>query len=83
MADFIQADSVEKSKLSVVIGYLSLLLGYMCLSDQVRKQLEHYLGPGGLQTLRGSIQQFATMYKAVDSKAYSLDTLLDELWQLG
>lgn len=78
-----EADSVEKSKLSVVIGYLSLLLGYMCLSDQVRKQLEHYLGPGGLQTLRGSIQQFATMYKAVDSKAYSLDTLLDELWQLG
>ncbi|OAA52092.1 Wings apart-like protein [Metarhizium rileyi] len=74
-----EADSVDKSKLSVAVGYLSVLLGYMCLTGQVREQLELCVGSGALQGLRTSIQQFASMYKAVDNKAHAMDVLVQEL----
>ncbi|KAK2589447.1 hypothetical protein QQS21_012874 [Conoideocrella luteorostrata] len=74
-----EADSVNKSKLSVAVGYLSMLLGYMCLAGQAREQLELRVGRGGLNSLRGSIQQFVHLYKAVDSKAQAMDDLVEEL----
>ncbi|KID77614.1 uncharacterized protein G6M90_00g095500 [Metarhizium brunneum] len=74
-----EADSVDKSKLSVAVGYLSVLLGYMCLTRQARGRLEHRVGNGALQSLRTSIQQFASMYKAVDNKAHAMDILVQEL----
>ncbi|KHN95435.1 uncharacterized protein MAM_06712 [Metarhizium album ARSEF 1941] len=74
-----EADSVDKSKLSVAVGYLSVLLGYMCLKAQTREHLESRVGAGAVQGLRTSIQQFASMYKAVDNKAHAMDILVQEL----
>ncbi|KAG6018349.1 hypothetical protein E4U43_002949 [Claviceps pusilla] len=77
-----EADSVNKSKLSVAVGYLSVLLGYMCLAGQAREHIEKCVGRDALQSLRSSIQQFAHLYKAVDSKAHAMDTLVEELRQI-
>ncbi|KAG6055521.1 hypothetical protein E4U32_006261 [Claviceps aff. humidiphila group G2b] len=74
-----EADSVNKSKLSVALGYLSVLLGYMCLAGQAREHIESCFGPNALLSLRNSIQQFAHLYKAVDSKAHAMDSLVEEL----
>ncbi|KAG6048156.1 hypothetical protein E4U17_007229 [Claviceps sp. LM77 group G4] len=74
-----EADSVNKSKLSVALGYLSVLLGYMCLAGQAREHIESCVGPNALRSLKHSIQQFAHLYKAVDSKAHAMDALVEEL----
>ncbi|CCE29983.1 hypothetical protein E4U35_006752 [Claviceps purpurea] len=74
-----EADSVNKSKLSVALGYLSVLLGYMCLAGQAREHIESCVGPNALRSLMNSIQQFAHLYKAVDSKAHAMDALVEEL----
>ncbi|KAG6022498.1 hypothetical protein E4U19_004997 [Claviceps sp. Clav32 group G5] len=74
-----EADSVNKSKLSVALGYLSVLLGYMCLAGQAREHIESCVGPNALRSLKNSIQQFAHLYKAVDSKAHAMDALVEEL----
>ncbi|KAG5975863.1 hypothetical protein E4U55_007551 [Claviceps digitariae] len=77
-----EADSVNKSKLSVAVGYLSVLLGYMCLAGQAREHIENCVGRNALRSLRSSIQQFAHLYKAVDSKAHAMDALVEELRQI-
>ncbi|KAG6041305.1 hypothetical protein E4U41_005039 [Claviceps citrina] len=77
-----EADSVNKSKLSVAIGYLSVLLGYMCLAGQAREHLENRVGRDALRDLTSSIQQFAHLYKTVDSKAHAMDALVEELRRL-
>lgn len=74
-----EADSVNKSKLSVAVGYLSVLLGYMCLAGQAREHLENRVGRNALHSLRSSIQQFVHLYKAVDNKAHAMDNLVEEL----
>ncbi|KAG6002333.1 hypothetical protein E4U21_003248 [Claviceps maximensis] len=74
-----EADSVNKSKLSVAVGYLSVLLGYMCLAGQAREHIENCVGRTALRCLRSSIQQFAHLYKTVDSKAHAMDALVEEL----
>ncbi|KAG5917482.1 hypothetical protein E4U42_007220 [Claviceps africana] len=74
-----EADSVNKSKLSVAVGYLSVLLGYMCLAGQAREHIESCVGRNALRSLRSSIQQFAHLYKAVDNKAHAMDALVEEL----
>lgn len=74
-----EADSVNKSKLSVAVGYLSVLLGYMCLAGQAREHLENRVGRNALHSLRSSIQQFVHLYKAVDNKAHAMDKLVEEL----
>lgn len=70
---------MNKSKLSVALGYLSVLLGYMCLAGQAREHIESCVGPNALRSLMNSIQQFAHLYKAVDSKAHAMDALVEEL----
>lgn len=70
---------MNKSKLSVAVGYLSVLLGYMCLAGQAREHIENHVGRNALRSLRSSIQQFAHLYKAVDNKAHAMDALVDEL----
>ncbi|KAG5953897.1 hypothetical protein E4U53_000368 [Claviceps sorghi] len=74
-----EADSVNKSKLSVAVGYLSVLLGYMCLAGQAREHIESCVGRNAVRSLRSSIQQFAHLYKAVDNKAHAMDALVEEL----
>jgi len=63
-----QADSVEKSQLNVAFGYLSVLLGYLCLYEPIRERFAG-LHPGGLAPLRDSIREFIAYHKAADYAA--------------
>ena len=74
-----QADSVDKSKLSVAVEYLSVFLGYLCLSRPGRERMESI---DGIRGLIGSIRDFAAMHKAVDSKAHELEMLVSDLRRL-
>ncbi|KAF4454007.1 wings apart [Fusarium austroafricanum] len=76
-----EADSVEKSKLSVAFGYLSVLLGYLALEDSTRQQLAAQAGSSGLLDLIGSIKEFIGMYRSVD-KVTELEGLVNDLQRL-
>ncbi|KPM34388.1 hypothetical protein AK830_g12177 [Neonectria ditissima] len=53
-----EADSVEKSQLSVAVGYLAVLLGYLSLVGSVRRRLAELTGGEGVSGLIGSILEF-------------------------
>ncbi|KAH7266677.1 uncharacterized protein BKA55DRAFT_553003 [Fusarium redolens] len=78
----LEADSVEKSKLSVAFGYLSVLLGYLSLEDAARQRLKEQAGSEGLPSLIGSIKEFIGMYRSVDNKVTELEGLVNELQRL-
>lgn len=78
----LQADSVEKSQLSVAVGYLAVLLGYLSLVGPVRRRLTERTGGKGVLGLIGSIQEFIRMYRSVDSKVHELEGLVIDLQQL-
>ncbi|KAF5631560.1 wings apart [Fusarium sp. NRRL 52700] len=78
----LEADSVEKSKLSVAFGYLSVLLGYLSLEDAARQRLKQQAGSEGLAGLIGSIKEFIGMYRSVDNKVTELEGLVNELQRL-
>ncbi|KAH8733248.1 hypothetical protein BGZ61DRAFT_345104 [Ilyonectria robusta] len=77
-----EADSVEKSQLSVAVGYLAVLLGYLSLVGSVRRRLADRTGDEGVSGLIGSIQEFIGMYRSVDSKVHELEGLVNELQRL-
>jgi len=68
MLTWLQADSVEKSQLNVAFGYLSVLLGYLCLYEPIRKRFVE-LHPGGLSPLLSSIREFIAYHKVADYAA--------------
>jgi hypothetical protein len=74
-----QADSVEKSKLGVAFGYLSVLLGYLSLVDSTQQRFAEQAGNGGLSSLIGSIKEFIGMYRSVDNKVTELEGLVNDL----
>ncbi|KAF4964116.1 hypothetical protein FSARC_7946 [Fusarium sarcochroum] len=74
-----QADSVEKSKLGVAFGYLSVLLGYLSLVDSTQQRFAQQAGGGGLSGLIGSIKEFIGMYRSVDNKVTELEGLVNDL----
>ncbi|KAM0345106.1 hypothetical protein ACHAPU_006741 [Fusarium lateritium] len=76
-----EADSVEKSKLGVAFGYLSVVLGYLCLVDSARQRFTEQSGSGGLSGLIGSIKEFIGMYRSVDNKVTELEGLVNDLQQ--
>ena len=67
---------MDKSRLSVALGYLAVLLGYLCLSKRVRELVG---SDDSIRGLVGSIRDFAAMYRVVDSKAHELELLVDDL----
>lgn len=74
-----QADSEEKSKVSVALGYLAVIIGYLCLDQQVRSLIGERTEGSGLGQLIESIREFITLYKSVDSKVHELESLVSEL----
>ncbi|KAH7152542.1 hypothetical protein B0J13DRAFT_658987 [Dactylonectria estremocensis] len=77
-----EADSVEKSQLSVAVGYLAVLLGYLSLVGSARRRLTDRTGGAGISGLIGSIQEFIGMYRSVDNKVHELEGLVNELKRL-
>ncbi|KAM4055974.1 wings apart-like protein regulation of heterochromatin domain-containing protein [Hirsutella rhossiliensis] len=68
------------SEVSVALGYLAVLLGYLCLTTRGRERIKARFGNGeGIQSLVGSIRDFVAMYKTVDSKVHELEALVNEL----
>ncbi|KAM0435048.1 hypothetical protein ACHAPT_003137 [Fusarium lateritium] len=78
-ASMSEADSVEKSQLSVAFGYLAVLLGYLSLVDSTRQRFAEQAGSGGISSLIGSIQEFIGMYRSVDNKVTELEGLVNDL----
>ncbi|KAM0558394.1 hypothetical protein ACHAPJ_004584 [Fusarium lateritium] len=74
-----EADSVEKSKLGVAFGYLSVLLGYLSLVDSAQQRFAQQAGGEGLSGLIGSIKEFIGMYRSVDNKVTELEGLVNDL----
>jgi len=56
---------VEKIQLNIAFGYLSVLLGYLCLFQPVRLQVESSFG-NGLDVLVSSIQEFAIYHREAE-----------------
>ncbi|KAK3903337.1 wings apart-like protein regulation of heterochromatin-domain-containing protein [Staphylotrichum tortipilum] len=59
------ADSMEKTQLNVALGYLSVLLGYFCLSDSIRERFVAAQPKKNMQPLLDSIIEFITFHRKV------------------
>ncbi|KAK4151298.1 wings apart-like protein regulation of heterochromatin-domain-containing protein [Chaetomidium leptoderma] len=59
------ADSMEKTQLNVALGYLSVLLGYLCLSDSIRDRFVLVHPKKNIQPLLDSINGFIAVHRKV------------------
>ncbi|KAG7289008.1 hypothetical protein NEMBOFW57_005369 [Staphylotrichum longicolle] len=59
------ADSMEKTQLNVALGYLSVLLGYLCLSDSIRNRFVLVHPRKSIQPLLESINEFIAFHRKV------------------
>ncbi|KAK0626673.1 wings apart-like protein regulation of heterochromatin-domain-containing protein [Immersiella caudata] len=63
------ADSIEKSQLNVALGYLSILLGYLCTYDPIRERFLLVHPKKTLQPLLDSINEFIIVnHKAAEAQ---------------
>ncbi|KAK0651966.1 hypothetical protein B0T16DRAFT_387310 [Cercophora newfieldiana] len=63
------ADSIEKSQLNVALGYLSILLGYLCTYDPIRERFLLVHPKKTLQPLLDSISEFIVVnHKAAEAQ---------------
>jgi hypothetical protein len=56
---------MEKTQLNVALGYLSILLGYLCLSDSIRERFVSVHPKKNMQPLLDSINEFITFHRKV------------------
>ncbi|KAK4669699.1 uncharacterized protein QC763_205260 [Podospora pseudopauciseta] len=59
MAD---ADSMEKTQLNVALGYLSILLGYLCLHEPIKERFVRVHPKKSLQPLLDSVNEFIALH---------------------
>ncbi|KAK3685999.1 wings apart-like protein regulation of heterochromatin-domain-containing protein [Podospora appendiculata] len=59
------ADSMEKTQLNVALGYLSILLGYLCLNSSIRDRFLSVHPKRSLQPLLDSINEFIRFHQEV------------------
>ncbi|KAK3328452.1 wings apart-like protein regulation of heterochromatin-domain-containing protein [Cercophora scortea] len=59
------ADSMEKTQLNVALGYLSILLGYLCLNSSIRDRFVSVHPKRSLQPLLDSINEFIRFHQEV------------------
>lgn len=64
-----EADSEEKTHINVAFGYLSVLLGYLCHYDPIRRMFETLNAGGGLEPLLNSIREFAVLHEKSEAAA--------------
>lgn len=67
--DQLQADSMEESQSSVTIGYLSILLGNLCLNDTVRAKVQSRLPRNKIDILVQKVKEFVLYNQKVDRLA--------------
>jgi hypothetical protein len=56
---------MEKTQLNVALGYLSVLLGYLCLSDSIRDRFVLVHPKKNIQPLLDSINEFIAFHRKV------------------
>jgi len=61
----LQADSIQKTQLNVALGYLSILLGYLCLSQPILERFASVHPRKSLQPLIDSINEFIDFHHKV------------------
>ncbi|KAK3373976.1 hypothetical protein B0T24DRAFT_649706 [Lasiosphaeria ovina] len=59
------ADSMEKTQLNVALGYLSILLGYLCLGESIRERFVLVHPKKSFQPLLDSINEFIAFHHKV------------------
>ncbi|KAL2266526.1 hypothetical protein VTJ83DRAFT_5878 [Remersonia thermophila] len=59
------ADSMEKTQLNVALGYLAVLLGYLCLNRPIRATFVNKHPKKSVQPLRDSIDEFIVFHQKV------------------
>ncbi|KAK4229867.1 wings apart-like protein 1 [Podospora fimiseda] len=63
------ADSMEKTQLNVALGYLAVLLGYLCLNDSIRDRFIAVHPKKSLRPLLDSINEFIILHhKAAEAQ---------------
>ena len=63
-----EATSVEESSVSVVIGFLAVLLGMLCLNSTARSQIQSLFPNARLDSLFDIMKQMARLNEHVDKK---------------
>ena len=56
---------MEETQLNVALGYLSILLGYLCLRDSIRDRFISVHPRKGIQPLLASINEFIAFHEKV------------------
>lgn len=73
---------MEDSHSSVPVGYLTVLLGNLCLNSLVRSKIRAHLPDHRLDSLIDKIKEFVQYHKHVDSKAKQYEGAEgQETWQ--
>jgi hypothetical protein len=60
---------MEETQASVAIGYLSVLLGNMCLNDSIKSMVRAQLPGRQLNTLVDKIKEFVQVHEHANRKA--------------
>ena len=66
-----EASSVEESEVSVVIGFLTVLLGMLCLNTTVRSSIQALLPNQQLYLVLENMKEFARIHEHVDKRTAS------------
>lgn len=61
-----QADSMEDSHRNVAFGYLSVLLGYLCLAPEIEATVRAGMRGTTLRPLIESVEEFISHHQKVD-----------------
>jgi len=56
---------MEETQLNVALGYLSILLGYLCLRSPIRSRFVEIHPQKGLQPLLDSIKEFIAFHQKI------------------
>lgn len=77
-----QAVSMEESQSSVAVGYLSVLLGNMCLNTAMKRRIRTHLPDQELTTLVEKIKEFVSVHEHANRKAKQFEGAEgQETWQ--
>ncbi|KAF2659006.1 hypothetical protein K491DRAFT_713021 [Lophiostoma macrostomum CBS 122681] len=60
------ADSVEETHANVTVGYLTVLLGNLCLNDRIRNRVRSRLPGQSISLLINSVKEFVRYHERVD-----------------
>ena len=62
--------SEREASLNVAVGYLSVLLSYLCLNKTVRFMVSSQLQGGSLKQLLDAVQEFLHYHREIDANIH-------------